>query len=216
MGSIISAPIGMAATCCGSLLGSCCASMTCKACSCACVLPKQVTSVAYLGTLAIFTFFAMMLRFSDNDIVIGGSYNATQASDITDAISKALDAGGISKAWNSKFWCASKHPHGWVICCEDVCGGVFAVYRFSFTLCLMFAFLALCTIGTTRFGAKAHRGFWFLKAFTAIALLISTIFIKNDAMEAYREVARYLSFAFLLLQILLLIDFGYFWNVTWL
>ena len=47
--------------------------------------------------------------------------------------------GQISDRWNSNFWCAPRYPTGIIICCEDVCGGDFAVYRFSFTLCLFFA-----------------------------------------------------------------------------
>jgi len=128
----------------------------------------------------------------------------------------AMSGTGILDSWNDRFWCASKHPSGWVICCEDVCGGIYSVYRFSFALCLFFAFLTLCTIGSSGFGARVHRGFWFLKAFTLVSLLVSTLFIKNDAMEGYREAARYLSILFLLMQILLLIDFGYSWNEKWL
>ena len=82
--------------------------------------------------------------------------------------------------------CAAKHPHGWVLCCEDVCGGVFAVYRFSFVLCLFFAGLVLCTLGTTRVGARVHRGFWLAKASLVFVLLVSTLFIDNHAMEGYR------------------------------
>ena len=37
----------------------------------------------------------------------------------------------------------------------------------------------------------------------------AAIFVDNHAMAAYREVARYASFLFLMMQILLLIDFGY-------
>lgn len=165
----------------------------------------------------MFVFFAMLARFSGGDIVIGGGYNATEASWEDWAMNKAKSGGGVlNNEWNKRFWCANRHPDGWVICCSDVCSGVFAVYRFSFALCLFFAFILICTVGSTKVGAKVHRGFWFLKAFTLLALVITTLFIKNDAMEAYREVARYLSFIFLLLQILLLIDFGYSWNETWL
>jgi hypothetical protein len=70
-------------------------------------------------------------------------------------------------------------------------------------------------VGSSRFGAKVHRGFWFVKFFTLFALLVSTLFIDNDVMEGYRNAARYLSFLFLLMQILLLIEFGYTWNEKW-
>ena len=68
---------------------------------------------------------------------------------------------------------------------------------------------SLLTAGTTRYGARVHRGFWFLKLAVLIGLLASAVFVDNSAMAAYREVARVVSFFFLVLQILLLIDFGY-------
>jgi hypothetical protein len=37
----------------------------------------------------------------------------------------------------------------------------------------------LCTIGTTKFGARMHRGFWFMKVFILFALLFSTIFVST-------------------------------------
>ena len=165
----------------------------------------------YILTLATFVLFALIARFDGGAIVIGGQVNETAAESLMDRMKHQIEHGsisGVQHSWNSRFWCAERYPSGWIICCDDVCGGVYAVYRYSFTLCLFFAFLTLCTIGTTKFGALAHRGFWILKAFTLFGLLISTLFLRNEAMEAYREVARYCSFIFLLMQILLLIDFG--------
>ena len=102
------------------------------------------------------------------------------------------------------------------MCCEDVCAGTFSIYRFSFVLAAFFGTLALFTAGTTQAGAKAHRGFWFAKVFFLASLLVSSLFITNGWLEGYREFARYSSFLFLLLQILLLIDFAYTWNEKWL
>jgi len=216
MGALISAPIGMAMTCCGSLIGSCCASLTCRACSCACLVPSRIASFVYISLLTACVFFGLIMRYQGGDVVIGGGYNASEASAMDQMQHWAQKGTGISSSWNSKFWCAPRHPDAWVICCEDVCGGSFAVYRFSFALCLFFAFLMLLTLGTTVFGAKAHRGFWFPKIFLLLGLLLSTLFIDNHAMEGYREAARYLSWCFLVIQIVLLIDFGYTWNEKWL
>jgi hypothetical protein len=88
-----------------------------------------------------------------------------------------------------------------VVCCEDVCSGSFSVYRFSFTLSLFFGTLALFTVGTTRAGAKAHRGFWFAKAVLLLSLLVSSLWVTNGWFEGFRELARYSSFLFLLLQV---------------
>lgn len=214
MGGIISAPLSLAATCCGSLAGTCISSALCKACGCACTASQRVTSIIYILIMMGSVFAALLFRFHGGDIVIGGGYNATASSLIDHSIHSALSGG--KSFWNSRFWCAPKHPDGWILCCEDVCGGVFAVYRFSFVLCIFFASLMVCTIGTHRFGARAHRGFWFLKAFCFFVLLVTTLFMKNEDLQSYREAARYFSMLFLLMQILLLIDFGYTWNEKWI
>ena len=210
MGALISAPLSMAATCGGSLLGSCCASMACKACSCACTLTQRVSSFVYLGLVYIFLIAAYTFKYQGGPIVIGGSTNATESSILDKMRHAAMDqtVGQISDRWNSNFWCAPRYPTGIIICCEDVCGGDFAVYRFSFTLCVFFAAMTLLCAGTSKLGARTHRGFWFLKAFVVFALLVSTLFISNETLVGYREAARYLSVLFLLMQILLLIDFG--------
>ena len=68
---------------------------------------------------------------------------------------------------------------------------------------------------TSKFAARAHRGFWFPKLFLIVLLLFSTIFVDNSAMQAYRSVAMWASAIFLALQTVLLIDFGYKMN-EWL
>lgn len=212
MGGIFSGLAGCVAMC----VGSCCASVSCKLCSCACIVPPNIASNIYVITLALISMWALLMRSHGSDIAFFGGYNASEASYMEMAQHYAKQGTGVQHSWNSRFWCASKHPDAWVVCCEDVCGGNFAVYRFSFVLCLFFTFLAFLTIGVTRFGAKAHRGFWFVKAFLLVGLMISTLFIDNYAMETYREFARYLSWCFLAMQVVMLLDFGYTWNSTWL
>jgi hypothetical protein len=140
MGAVISAPLTMAGSCCGSLLGSCTATMCCKACSCACVASPKCTSIIYIIILMIFTLLALALRYSGGDIVIGGGYNASAESWI-DHMAHSSTTGVAKHYWNSRFVCAAAHPDGFIICCANVCSGVFAVYRFSFVLCLFFATL---------------------------------------------------------------------------
>lgn len=149
------------------------------------------------------TALALSLR-EGGDIVLFGTYDAAAA--------KTLDPATY---WNKRFSCAPAHPKGLIVCCANQCAGVYAVYRISFVLCLLFAFLMLCTIGNNKFSARAHRGFWFLKLFTVLVLLFCTIFIQNDAMSAYRDFTRVASGFFLAVQTLLLIDFGYTMN-EWL
>jgi len=214
MGAIVSAPLSMAATCCGSLAGTCGATMLCKACSCMCTATAKASSIAYIVMVSTFVMFALLFRYEGGDVVIGGDSNNTAGHLIDQAMHMSLKTG--QRFWNDGFWCAPQHPSGWIICCADKCGGVYAVYRFSFALFAFFIIMALLTIGTTKFGARMHRSFWFVKVFVLLSLLISTLWISNDFLQAYREVARYASFLFLLMQILLLIEFGYSWNEKWL
>ena len=48
----------------------------------------------------------------------------------------------------------------------------------------------VCTIGTSRFGARVHRGLWFGKAFVLLGLLVATLFVDNSAMAAYLQVSN--------------------------
>eukprot|EP00965_Chrysotila_dentata_P047292 1569529-Pleurochrysis_carterae.AAC.1 len=165
MGALVSlatAPLSMLGTCAGSLAGSCFAGLTCKACTCACILPSKLASMLYLFTVSLFVIMALLFEYEGGDIVIGGKTNQTEESIISQIQHAAMHSAssGAQSFWNDKFWCASQHPGGWVICCEDVCGGVYSVYRFSFALTAFFALLALLTAITSRFAASAHRGFW--------------------------------------------------------
>lgn len=214
---MISAPLGALGTCAGSIIGSCCASVACRACSCACYASQRVASVAYTLLISLAVFCALIFESGGGDIALGGSTNHTASSWMEHARNTAMHSvvSGGQSAWNGRFWCAPRHEGGWLLCCEDVCAGVFSVYRFSFTLAAFFASMLLLTCVKSKFGARAHRGFWLLKAFSLCVMLVSSLFVSNDFLESYRELARYLSLAFLLLQILLIIDFAYSWNEKW-
>ena len=103
------APMAMAATCCGSVLGSCAASMLCKACSCYCVASPRIASGFYFGVLMFFAFFAMLLRFDGGDIVLGGDYNSTVSDSIINHAAHMGTAGAL-EYWNSRTECAPARP----------------------------------------------------------------------------------------------------------
>ena len=48
-----------------------------------------------------------------------------------------------------------------------------------------------------------------------LVLVVSTAWVDNDVFAAYREIARFASLPFLLVQIVILIGFGYDWNGSW-
>ena len=55
-----------------------------------------------------------------------------------------------------------------------------------------------------------HRGFWFIKAFLLFGLIVSTLWVDNSAMSAYRWFAFFSAGLFMLVMGLILIDFAYF------
>jgi len=173
----------------------------------------------YIGLLSVAVVFALIMATDGGDIVIGGTSNHTAEETWMQRAKEFALHSAVSTPesfWNNRFWCHDEHPGGWIICCADVCGGVYSVYRFSFTVAVFFCLMILLTCFKSKFAARAHRGFWFAKLALILGLLISTLFIENSFLESYRELARYLSFLFLLLQILLVIDFAYTWNDTWI
>jgi hypothetical protein len=57
-----------------------------------------------------------------------------------------------------------------------------------------------------------HRGFWFIKAFLLFGLIVSTLWVDNSAMSAYRWFAFFSAGLFMLVMGLILIDFAYWLN----
>eukprot|EP00742_Colponemidia_sp_Colp-10_P006905 GILJ01007407.1.p1 GENE.GILJ01007407.1~~GILJ01007407.1.p1 ORF type:complete len:424 (-),score=61.54 GILJ01007407.1:201-1472(-) len=110
--------------------------------------------------------------------------------------------------------------HGFVECPSrsgggDHCLGVEAVYRVSFTLTIFFAVLMLlCALGGAV--AKAvHTSFWALKLIFVVGLFIGTLFMPNSVFNGFAQASQIISAFFLLLQIIILIDFAYTWNESW-
>lgn len=90
MGALISVPISMAASCAGSLFGSCCTALACKACSCACVATARASSVVYISLMAVAVVAALSFGGGGGDIVLGGTYNATADHWIDQMKAKAM------------------------------------------------------------------------------------------------------------------------------
>lgn len=94
------------------------------------------------------------------------------------------------------------------------CQGDAAVYRISMAMAVFFAIMAAFTACG---GSGFHRGWWGPKLLLFFAFVIGSVFISNNVFDngGYAMVARVASSLFLLMQILILIDFGYRWNESW-
>jgi len=93
-----------------------------------------------------------------------------------------------------------------------------AVYRISFGNFMFFSLLSCLLIGVKYKGearAKLHTGGWFVKIMTWTAFNIIPFFLPNESMEVYSLFSRFGSGIFLVMQMLILLDFTHEWNDSW-
>lgn len=86
------------------------------------------------------------------------------------------------------------------------------ILRMTFASSLYFLAMSLATIGasmTSSFGHKLHDGFWVLKWVFYIALHVASVWMPSDALKNYSYIQSFGAAVFLLVQIVLLIDFCY-------
>jgi len=91
------------------------------------------------------------------------------------------------------------------ICTTTVCFGNQAVYRFSLALVTFFALNLIICYCSPQF----HTSSWVTKCSMLSTLVSISFFIPGDVYIVYREISRYFSFFYLLLQILVLINMVY-------
>ncbi|KAK9867400.1 hypothetical protein WJX84_004681 [Apatococcus fuscideae] len=101
---------------------------------------------------------------------------------------------------------------------DGTCVGKGAVLRISFGNVMFFALNLLLTLGMRKkdsWRRPLHTGLWPLKIVVWAALIGVTFAFPNHAVYIYGQVARVLSGFFLVLQVLIMIDFIYLINI-WL
>jgi len=91
------------------------------------------------------------------------------------------------------------------VCQTAVCFGNQAIYRVSFALAIFFMFTLLICSWTPQF----HTSSWFWKILVYSALTTGSFFIPGSVYVVYREISRYVSFFYLLVQVLILINLVY-------
>lgn len=175
-----------AATCAANI-ACCCGSAACGLCCKACPTCKNSTS-----TRIVYSLFLLFGLIASCIVLIPG-------------IREKLD----------------KIPH----LCEkepDICGnvvGYFAVYRICFAMAAFFLFLCLIMYGVK--SSKDPRsgiqnGFWGIKVLIYVAAIVGAFFIPSGT---FQEVWLYFgligAFLFILIQLVLLVDFAHSWNSAW-
>jgi len=93
-----------------------------------------------------------------------------------------------------------------------------AVYRISFGNFLFFALFSVLLVGVKYKGearAKLHTGGWFFKIITWTLFQVVPFFLPNESMEVYSAFSRFGSGFFLVIQMMILLDFTHAWNDAW-
>lgn len=93
-----------------------------------------------------------------------------------------------------------------------------AVYRVSLGNFLFFAGLSAVLMGVkTRDDRRCaiHHSHWALKVGAWLLLTVAPFFLPNDVIDAYEWAARFGSGVFLVIQMVILLDFTAAWNSSW-
>ncbi|XP_031567780.1 probable serine incorporator [Actinia tenebrosa] len=105
---------------------------------------------------------------------------------------------------------------------EDVCNsmvGYLAVYRVCFGMAAFFFLMAVIMfkVSSSRDPrAKFQNGFWFVKLALLIGLMVAAFFIpRGDFGQYWMYFGMIGGYLFIILQLILLIDFAYSWSESW-
>jgi len=100
--------------------------------------------------------------------------------------------------------------------------GYLAVYRLCFAMTLFFFFMALMMIGVKSSKdprAGIQNGFWALKYLVLIGTIVGAFFIPEDENGTFGTTWMYFGliggFLFILIQLILVIDFAHRWAESW-
>lgn len=102
---------------------------------------------------------------------------------------------------------------------SSICLRYLAVYRICFALVCFFALMAVLMIGAQSSKdprAAIQNGFWGIKYIIVIAIGIGAFFIPAGSLStAWMWVGMFGGVAFILMQLVLLIDFAHHWAELW-
>jgi len=101
---------------------------------------------------------------------------------------------------------------------QQLCYGTMSVYRVSATVAFFHLVLALTMIGVKRRGDvrdQIQHSWWSVKLLGLIGVLIAVFFIPNIAFVGFGWISLIGSGFFILIQLILLVDFAHSWNESW-
>ena len=103
--------------------------------------------------------------------------------------------------------------------CDNIVG-YGAVYRVSFAMATFFLFFSLLTYNVhskKQFRARIHNGFWYIKLSLLVLIIGVAFYLPNLSFltKVWMYVGLTGGFMFILIQIILVVDFGHSWSVSW-
>eukprot|EP01111_Echinosteliopsis_oligospora_P007692 TRINITY_DN2295_c0_g1_i1.p1 TRINITY_DN2295_c0_g1~~TRINITY_DN2295_c0_g1_i1.p1 ORF type:complete len:462 (-),score=119.91 TRINITY_DN2295_c0_g1_i1:3-1388(-) len=104
-------------------------------------------------------------------------------------------------------------------CDEMQCYGNLSVYRITFGLAVYHLFFAIFLIGaktSNDWRAGLQDGWWPIKFLCLIGIIVGSFFIPNNFFVGYGWVMVIGAGIFIIVQLVLLIEFAYSWNEGWL
>nr|XP_048705607.1 serine incorporator 5 isoform X2 [Caretta caretta] len=184
----------MSAPCCAGQLACCCGTAACSLCCKCCPKIKQSTSTRFMYAL----YFILVTLIC---CIMMSRTVATEMKEhipFYERICKGIQAGET---------------------CEKLVG-YSAVYRVSFGMASFFFIFFLLTIkinNSKSCRAYIHNGFWFIKLLVLAAMCSGAFFIpdQDTFLNAWRYVGAAGGFLFILIQLILLVEFAHKWNKNW-
>jgi len=103
-------------------------------------------------------------------------------------------------------------------CADEDCTGRGIVLRITFSMAVLSSILMCMVIGVSNSKeprAKFQNDFWFLKWLALAGITVGSLYMSNDDVMNYAYVAAVASGLFLCLGIILVMEFAYAWNDSW-
>ncbi|CAK1548481.1 unnamed protein product [Leptosia nina] len=180
--------------CSAAQLACCCGSAACSLCCSACPSCANSTS-----TRLMYTLMLLLMTVVACITLAPGLHNVMKKVPFCEN-STGLIPGNI------KFDC-------------DQAVGYLAVYRICFATCLFFVLMALLTIGVRSSKdprAGIQNGFWGIKYLVVIGGVIGAFFIPEGQFASTWMVFGMIGgFCFIIIQLILIIDFAHSWAERW-
>lgn len=189
MGCIVGSLAGTAACCCGSA--------ACSLCCAACPNSKNstVTRIAYAFFLLLGTVVACVM--------------------LAPTLTEKLKNLPICKGFGHD----DIYRTNPLLDCDQI-GGYLAVYRVCFALAAFFFLFMIIMINVKSSKdprSAIQNGFWFFKFLALIGIAVGAFYIPHGTFDtAWMAIGMIGGFLFLLIQLVLIVDFAHSWNERWL